>query len=441
MKNKIFMALAALVVVGLIGSTSFFYIKSQKPAVEVANVKPLDKNETDPKVFATLYPRHYDSYMKNAQTLPPALKYSSSEKKKSRLEQFPYMTTLWNGMAFAKEYNEARGHAYVLDDVIGGNGTEATKRIGPTTNLTCMYCKSAEVPQLIEKMGNAFYNTKLLENNNKAQFVHPISCSDCHDPQTMALRVTRPAFKEAMQRRGTPVENFTRQEMRSAVCGQCHVEYYFNPNDANKVTFPWDKGFEPEEMYAYYEDAKNQVSGAPFNDFKHGITQGGMLKAQHPEYEMYQGSTHQKAGLSCADCHMPYMKEGSTKISSHWWTSPMRTFEQSCGTCHKQSEQEMRDRVVYHQDKVKEALDRAGEANKAAITAIESAMKAGADAKALDEARKLHREAQYYWDLASAENSMGFHNPSKFLETLADSIDLARQAEVKAIQAQAAVKK
>jgi len=422
--------------VAIVAGGAFYAVSTREiPVEKSAAATGLTKDTTDPAAFKNLFPRHFDSYMRNAEMNEPALKYASSEKKKSRLEQFPYMTTLWNGYAFAKEYNEARGHLYVLDDTIGGNGTIGTKRIGAATNLTCMYCKSAEVPALIEKMGNSFYNTKLLEGDNKKQFVHPISCSDCHNPETMELRITRPAFTEAMTRRGVSMQYATRQEMRSYVCAQCHVEYYFNPKDSNKVTFPWDKGFEPENMFAYYQEQG-------FSDWKHAQTEGGMLKAQHPEFEMFQGSTHQAAGLSCADCHMPYMKEGTAKISSHWWTSPLRTFEQSCGTCHKQSEKDMQARVLNTQDRVKEGLDRAGEANKAAIAAIEKAKAvAGIDAKALDEARLLHREAQFYWDLASAENSMGFHNPQKFLETIADSIDLARQAENKANLAAAAVKK
>ncbi|HYF95332.1 MAG TPA: ammonia-forming cytochrome c nitrite reductase subunit c552 [Symbiobacteriaceae bacterium] len=420
----------ALVALGLIGAGTYYAVAAKKPAMPAAIQKTgLDLKTTDPKAFKAFFPDHYDSYMKNADMNHPALKYASSEKKKSRLEQFPYMNTLWNGMAFSKEYNEARGHVYTNEDVIGGNGTVGTKRIGAATNLTCMYCKSAEVPQLIEKMGNAFYNTKLLEGDNKTQFKHPISCSDCHNPDTMELRITRPALVEAMARRGTPVEKASHQEMRSLVCAQCHVEYFFNPKDSAKVTFPWDNGFEAKDMFAYYQ--KEQ-----FSDWKHPQTEGGLLKAQHPEYEMFQGSTHQQAGLSCADCHMPYMKQGDSKISSHWWTSPVRTIEASCATCHKQSEEEIKNRILYTQDRVKEALDQAGLANKAAVEAIEkSKAVAGVDTKMLDEARALHREAQFYWDIASAENSMGFHNPQKFLKTLADSIDLARQAELKAVQA------
>ncbi|HYG58594.1 MAG TPA: ammonia-forming cytochrome c nitrite reductase subunit c552 [Symbiobacteriaceae bacterium] len=433
MNRMLLMVLGAVMAIVITGGSVYMYMATAQAKTEHSPVviTQIDKNATDPAAFKVAYPAHFSSYLKNAEMHEPALKYASSEKKKSRLTQFPYMTTLWNGYGFAKEYNEARGHVYTNDDAMGGNGTEGTKRFGPATNLTCMYCKSAEVPGLIAKMGNDFYKTKILEGDNKAQFKHPISCSDCHNPETMELRITRPALVEAMQRLGTPVEKATRQEMRSLVCAQCHVEYFFNPKDNTKVYFPWDKGFEPEDMYAYY-----QAEG--FSDWKHPQTESGLLKAQHPEYEMFQGSAHQRAGLSCADCHMPYMKEGTTKISSHWWTSPLRTFDQSCGTCHKEGEQEMGERILHTQDRVKEGLDRAGVASKAAIEAIEKAKAApGVDTKALDEARALHREAQFYWDLASAENSMGFHNPQKFMETIADAIDLARQAELKAVSAAA----
>ncbi len=422
MNRKWTIAIGAALAVILVGVGVFAIVSNKTEAVEGPAIT-LSPDETDPEAFKLLYPAHYDSWARNAELNPPALKYGSTPKKHSRLDQFPYMRTLWAGYGFSKEYNEARGHMYTLDDVIGGNGTEPTQRINENTNLTCMYCKSAEVPGLIEQMGDAFYNTKLLADNNKDLFVHPISCSDCHDPQTMELRITRPALVEAMARIGRPVEKATRQEMRSLVCAQCHVEYFFNPNDANRVYFPWDKGFEPEDMYAYYEEIG-------FSDWTHPQTGGGMLKAQHPEYEMFQGSAHQRAGLSCADCHMPYMTQGSTKISSHWLTSPFRTFEQSCGQCHRESREEMGQRVLHTQDRIKEALDRAGIANQDAILAIEKAIAAGVDEEILNEARALHREAQFYWDLASAENSFGFHNPQKFFETIADSIDLARQAEL-----------
>ncbi len=425
MNRTLKIAIGVIAGIVLMGGLAFWSVATKQPVTEIA-AGPIDPNETDPEAFKDKYPYHYDSYMKNAEMHEPALKYASSEKKKSRLDQFPYMRDLWAGYGFSKEYNEARGHVYTLVDTLGAPDHPGIKRISKKTTLTCMYCKSAEVPQLLEQMGNDYFKTNLLEN--KDLFKHPISCSDCHNPETMELRITRPALIEAMERRGTPVSEATHQEMRTLVCAQCHVEYYFNPDDHGRVTFPWDNGFEPEDIYQYYQERD-------FADWTHARTKGKMLKAQHPEFEMFQGSVHQRAGLSCADCHMPYIKQGSAKISSHWWTSPFRTFEQSCGTCHKESKEEMGQRVLHTQDRVKEALDRAGNANKAAIEAIEKALNSGNyDEKLLNEARELHREAQFYWDLASAENSMGFHNPQKFLETLADAIDLARQAELKAVQ-------
>lgn len=398
-----------------------------------STVKPLPKNTTDPAAFREAYPLHYASWAKTAETLPTALKYHASEPKKSKLATNDWMTTLWNGYPFSKEYNEARGHMYVLDDLIGKT---ATARVTEKTNLTCMYCKSAEVPQLLEKMGDSFFNTKLLENNNKALFQHPVSCSDCHDPETMDLRITRPALTEVLARQGVDIKKATREDMRSYVCAQCHVTYFFNPNDKNRVWFPWDKGYEAKNMYDF------ETTDVKLSEWTHPQTGQGMIKARHPEFEMWQGSVHQQNGVSCADCHMPYMKEGNAKISSHWWTSPMRTYPQSCGNCHKQTEQQMRDQVVAIQDRAKETTDKAGQANKAAIQAIEKAKNtAGVDAKLLDEAKAMQREAQFYWDLVSSENSTGFHNPPKMMKTLSDSIDLARQAENKANLAAAAAKK
>ena len=51
------------------------------------------------------------------------------------------------------------------------------------------------------------------------------------------------------------------------------------------------------------------------------------------------------------------------------------------------------------------------------------------------EARRLHREAQLRWDFIAAENSMGFHNPEEVLRILANATNLARQAQIAAIEA------
>lgn len=405
-------AVAIIVAVVLVG------IGAKEPVAEGAMLTPISAKERDPAVFGQYYPAHYDSYRKNDQNLPAALKYGGADKA-DNLAKFPYMKVLWAGYGFSKEYNEDRGHTYTVEDVL------EIKRINEKSIASCMYCKSAEVPDLLEKHGIEFFGTNFHEL--KGEMKHPISCSDCHDPTTMSLRISRPAFTEAMSRRGIDVSNATRQEMRTYVCAQCHVEYYFDPK-TKAVTFPWDKGVEPEQIYAYYKEMG-------FSDWKNPVSENPSIKAQHPEFEMFQGSTHQANGLSCADCHMPYVREGNAKISSHWWTSPVRTLPQSCGTCHRQSEDELKQRILYTQDRVKDLLDRAGNANQAAIEAIAEANKAVKDQAKLDEAKTLQREAQFYWDYVAADNSMGFHNPQKAMSTLGKSIELAQQARILALEA------
>ena len=49
----------------------------------------------------------------------------------------------------------------------------------------------------------------------------------------------------------------TRQEMRTFVCGQCHVEYYFKGPE-KRLTYPWDKGLKVDEILAYYEENGHQ---------------------------------------------------------------------------------------------------------------------------------------------------------------------------------------
>lgn len=406
---------AAAVLVGAV----LWGIGARSPVTEGAMLTPIDPKERDPNVFGQYYPRHYDSYMKNSQILPPALRYGGADKS-DNLAKSPYMKTLWAGYGFSKEYNEDRGHVYSVQDVL------EIKRINEKSPASCIYCKSAEVPDLLEKFGDNLFQHKFTEL--KGEMKHPISCSDCHDPSTMSLRISRPAFVEAMSRRGVDVSKATRQEMRTYVCAQCHVEYYFQPG-TNKVVFPWDRGFDPENIYAYYQEMN-------FTDWKNPVSGTPALKAQHPEFELFQGSTHQAAGLACADCHMPYIQEGNAKLSSHWWTSPLRTVEQSCTTCHRDSVDELKQRVLYTQDRVKDLLDRAGNANKAAIEAIAATAKLpNADAAGLDKARSLQREAQWYWDYVAADNSMGFHNPQKAMSTLGKSIELAQEARIIAIQA------
>ena len=158
-----------------------------------------------------------------------------------------------------------------------------------------------------------------------------------------------------------------------------------------------------------------------------------MIKMQHPDYELFSAdSTHYKAGVACADCHMPYTRDGATKYSTHDVKSPLLNAEAACGQCHTDVAY-VTARVATIQKQVNDTLLATEDAIIDAITTIKAAAALpGVNAELLNEARSLHREAQLRWDFIAAENSMGFHNPEEALRILANATDLARQAQLKA---------
>lgn len=366
--------------------------------------------------WGKVYPDHYASQNKQKEQTNGNSKYGGSLPE-SHLKESPVQIKLFKGYPFSEDYLDERGHIFALEDV-----TE-TLRIGPKSVSSCWNCKTPEAPGLIAQMGDAFWATPFLEL--KDQIKNPISCADCHDPDTMNLKITRVTLLDALETRGIDPAALSRQEMRTMVCAQCHVEYYFDP-DNKKVTYPWEHGLTAEDAERYYDEID-------FKDWNHAESEAPMLKAQHPEYELYSTGVHAANGVACADCHMPYVKQGQSKISSHHLQSPLNSISQSCQTCHKQSEQYLMDQVIGTQDKVYETKLILEQALADAIDAIAAADKnPSAKADAMNKARDLHRKAQWRWDWISAENSMGFHSPKEALRVLGAGIDLARQAELQA---------
>ncbi|MBE0669371.1 MAG: ammonia-forming cytochrome c nitrite reductase subunit c552 [Anaerolineales bacterium] len=426
MKNYTTLILAGLVIIlaaALIGVLT--YVKNQ-PA-QVRTVEPLvtiAAMEPDSALWGVNFPNQFDTLMKTKANNVDTTYAGSSQF--SWLERDPRQVILFAGYPFSKDYNDDRGHANALDDV------RATKRLNLNdedpkhTPATCYSCKSSDNPGLWAELGMEAYDAMSF-NEMTPNINNSIGCSNCHEAETMRLIVTNPALEEALKRQGKDWETFTRQEMRTVVCANCHVEYYFK-GDGKYLTFPWDKGTRVEEIISYYEE-----SG--FKDWVYPETDTPMLKAQHPEYEFFTaGSTHYNAGVSCADCHMPYVRDGASKYSSHDVHSPLLNPEQACGQCHTDTAYVI-NRVASIQQQVAETKIDTEDAIIDAITAIKAAVAAGnADVALLDEARKLHREAQFMWDIVSAENSTGFHNPEYALEILAKSSNLARQAQMLAAQ-------
>ncbi|HSR21679.1 MAG TPA: ammonia-forming cytochrome c nitrite reductase subunit c552 [Anaerolineales bacterium] len=347
----------------------------------------------------------------------------------SWLERDPRQVRLFAGYAFSKDYNDDRGHANALEDV------RATKRLNldpddpKHTPATCYSCKSSNNPKLWDEMGMAEFD-KMTFAEMTPNITESIGCANCHEAGTMRLIVTNPALDEALAAQGLDWEDFTRQQMRTVVCANCHVEYYFK-GEGKYLTFPWAQGTDIGSILEFYEEIG-------FKDWDYPGTGTPMLKAQHPEYEFFTaGSTHFEAGVACADCHMPYVRDGAAKFSSHDVHSPLLNPEQACGTCHADTEYVV-GRVNTIQEQVAETKIVTEDALLDAIHAIQLAAEgatATADPALLDQARALHRTAQFMWDFVSAENSTGFHNPEYALRILADSTNYARQAQMLAAQA------
>jgi nitrite reductase (cytochrome c-552) len=517
--------LAAAFALGAVGAAALLVnIAEKKQEAKNAYVKLVEvtEDDVDPAKWGTNWPREFDGYKRTSE--PTHTKYGGGTVSEGVLPpqkavRDPWLTRVFAGYLFAIDYRDRRGHAFALVD------QENTKRNIPAEakqSGNCMHCHASIMP-LYRKLGkealpqaaegaqvqkglelvgamNYWDAHKALEQiTGKA---HPVSCVDCHDPKSMELRVTRPGFIAAMQklaagtaavphlasvdrwRKGDKARPYdpnldgTRQEKRSYVCGQCHVEYFCGKGET--IFFPWAEGLKMEEMEHLYDGLL--MGGKRFKDWTHAETGMEVLKAQHPEFEMWSQGIHARAGVACADCHMPYMRDGAQKISEHWVRSPLLSLNRSCATCHPNTDDELKARAESIQDRHFALMSRAGQAAVAMIDAIVAVRKPyddknreAATAKArealsqkedflkaskedqdkklaaatkanllamwrevveknpaIKELGELQRAAQWRLDLVAAENSMGFHAPQEMARILAESIDLSRQAQVKA---------
>jgi len=416
--NVILTGIIVILTAALVGV--LLYLKNQPPQKRgVAPIVQIASMEPDSAIWGENFPNEYSTLLLT-KTNNTRTKYGGSEPY-SKLIEDPRLVTLFKGYTFEKDYNEDRGHLNSLIDV------RATKRVNDKTPGTCYSCKSTDNPRLWAELGMAtFDHTPFSELGTRIN--NPIGCANCHEAGTMRLIVTNPALEEALTAQGKDWRTFTRQQMRTIVCANCHVEYYFD-GDGKYLTFPWKNGTKIENIAQYYIEIA-------FKDWDHQISGAPMIKMQHPDFELYTAdSTHYRAGVSCADCHMPYTRDGAAKFSSHDVKSPLLEVDKACGACHTDVEY-VKSRVEAIQEQVHETLIATEDALVAAITTIQAAgASPNVDPALLNEARNLHREAQLRWDFIAAENSMGFHNPEEALRILAIATNLARQAQLKAVQA------
>jgi nitrite reductase (cytochrome c-552) len=409
---------------GLLASS----ITQRKAEAEYVYTPKVDLDEYEPRnvLWGENFPREYQSYLKTADTTFHS--EFNGNGMSDALAKNPRMVVLWAGYAFSKDYSAPRGHYYAITDVRNTlrTGTPAGPDDGPQPS-TCWTCKSPDVPRLMEKMGaKDFYKGKWAGKGHEV--VNYIGCADCHDPKTMDLRITRPALVEAFQAMGKDIAKATHQEMRSLVCAQCHVEYYFDKKRADApeiayLTFPWKSGTTADSALKYY----NAIG---FTDFTHQLSKAPILKAQHPDYEVFTTGIHAQRGVACADCHMPYVKEGGQKFTSHQITSPLSNISGTCQVCHRESEETLRNNVYDRQRKVKEIRDRSEIALVQAHVDAKAAWDAGATEPEMTAALQHIRNAQWYWDYSAAGHGNAFHSPVEVSRIIGLSIDESNQARI-----------
>jgi nitrite reductase (cytochrome c-552) len=434
-------AITALATVAITALLVNIFERKQEARNPFFKVVELDDNTEDPAIWGKNFPMQYDAYKRTVDQV--RTRYGGSEALRhlptqvdprsavaqNKLEGDPRLVTIWAGYAFATDFREERGHAYMLDDQRYTRRVTEFKQPG-----TCLNCHASTYVTM-KRLGNGDIFKGFEQINHMTymdatkQVKHPVACIDCHEPTTMQLRVTRPAFIEGIRAykasKGTP--NYdpntmaSAQEMRSFVCGQCHVEYYFK-GDEKRLTFPWEGGLTVDSAYEYYEKVGHK-------DWVHKITGAAALKAQHPEFEMYNQGVHARSGVACADCHMPYKREGGLKISDHHVRSPLLNINRACQGCHHFDEEEMKARVETIQARFAKERDIAMDAVVELIHDIE-ASQGKAPETDLTTARAHQRKAQFFLDYVEAENSMGFHAPGEALRILNESTNAARLGQL-----------
>lgn len=507
--------------------------KQQESLGGIDNKKIVELSDDNPTFdeWGKNFPEQLDMYLEVEKEKPIPTEFGGNLSY-SKLIRYPQLTILWAGYPFSLDANEERGHFWVQEDQMdtARNNKDFLNAHGfaafggqPTA---CMNCHSGWTPWLLKNVAKndwvAFNSTKywtMIKNipavngaqEGSAEHSSPhggtrmgVTCADCHVPNTMELRLTRPAAINALVKfRGyepdkTTGVKATREEMRTLVCSQCHVEYYFRPTgskvkvmgesiaqdsskkwwdgtqktydefdhwrDGNKPTeievdglelvFPWGewkKGqpFRIEMFDDYYEKAR-----AVFDkDWVHKLTGAPMLKIQHPESELYSGGVHAANGVSCADCHMPYIRKGSKKLTQHNITSPLQNINNACKSCHAQSEEVLKSQIKDIQNSVAYDLRTAEYGIVSLITDTKNLREAlggleqyQSNGKAdtakinavLKEVLELHRKAQMRADFVGAENSTGFHNPREASRMLLQAVDMARMAQAKLVEIAAA---
>ncbi|ASM35720.1 nitrite reductase (cytochrome; ammonia-forming) [Campylobacter sputorum subsp. bubulus] len=502
-KNGILFTIAFLIAVILGGAMfALFADIGEKKAEERQYPMMLHKvSDLDPDIekWGKNFPSQFDSFiaMRDINFETPF----AGSMPYSKLIRWPAATVFWDGYAFAVDYNRPRLHYYSQIDQIetkrndkGYLNSHGLPKFKGQPGA-CVNCHTGHLTAIINdpdyhlsenpveaanrpmgffdvdkengaikkaawtKMNSMPYFDvmKMVANKHGEDAIKGShlgsSCADCHNPDDMSLRVTRPAFVNAMVQRGYEADvktglKATRAEMRSYVCMQCHVEYYFQGKDST-LTFPWskwpkDKPFKIEMFDEYYDEAFE--NGSFKFDYKHKQTDASIIKMQHPEAELSSSGIHARNGVSCADCHMPYERVGAMKVTNHTVQTPYANITASCKTCHMQDEKELISRIEFIQNRHAHELRNCENSLLSLIADIKTGRgelakhsefvnlnpdeQKAAISEVLKDALKMHRKAHIRWDFAFSENSYGFHAPEEAARIIGQCQEYARQGQI-----------
>ncbi len=505
-------AIVTFVVTYLLISIFRHKTEAQNPYLRFVEVK---QATTNPDPWGLNWAREYDQYKRTVEVSKTNFGGGdASPAQKSEI--FPFLPRMFAGYAFSLDYRDRRGHSFMLLD------QEKTRRVTERPQPgACLHCHASLIPTLVRLGGGDPAADQYTEAEIKNGFeklsrmpyreahgevvktgswdpipgkpnefrqiagAHPVSCTDCHNAKTMRLEIKRPGFVDGIKalkalqgKKDFDINrDASRAEMRAYVCAQCHVEYYCGP----KVTlfFPWNRGLKSEQIESHYNDYRFP-DGHRFYDWQHAETGAELIKAQHPEFELWNQGIHARSGVTCADCHMPYMRQGAIKISDHHVRSPLLMVSGSCQQCHAWTEADLKERVTGIQNRNFALLMRSGQAltdfldtfkiirapfdtknrtlaeqkarEKLAADPANAGLSGAELTKKLEEGTaaalnalwaehvaktpelqsiaELHRKAQWRLDFIAAENSMGFHAPQEASRVLGESIDYFRQAQL-----------
>ena len=432
MKLKV---IATLMAAALFG----FMTTACAPAkVEPVKTVVIPDGTVDPEIWGKAYPAEYEGWKKTGEATPAG---KSKYKKGNdggvtfdKLSEYPFSALLFNGWGFGIEYNEPRGHLHMMKDQSDADASRVK------AGGSCLTCKTPYAPMLAEKYGTDYFSkpyNEVLALIPKEHQELGVSCIDCHNNKDMTLRISRGfTLGKGLQKLGVDQTKLTNQEMRTLVCAQCHVTYSI-PKSADMksqdVFFPWDES--KWGKISIENIIKKLRSDKSYGEWTQAVTGFKMAFIRHPEFEMFtNNSVHWMAGVSCTDCHMPYVKVGSKKVSDHRIMSPMKNDFKACQQCHAESPEWLKNQVVAIQDRAASQYIRSGYSLATVAKLFELTHKEQAAGKQIDKElyakAKDHYEEGFYRNLFfGAENSLGFHNPSEAMRILGDATMHAGKAE------------